>query len=344
VGGGRHLRRAQRLARLGRVEQAGEAFRAAANGHSRDFRVHVQRACFEADQDHPAQALEAVQKAEELAPNHPVPRLFHGYLLCRFQQFEQAEAILRALSKSAGENRMASTCLAWAKLGQDRIAEALPALAWNRRTDNLEALSHLMVLVEQRLRAQEPNREPTPAPERGGLLRAEKMTEYWSAKKCLKAGVGLVEDGFNREAMPYLERALAKSPTIRFGHIYLGCARFECGKYREALSVLGCVPDDDSLKGIARFYEGAALYRLGRYPGAAERLAQARDFDVLGYEEWLNYYAGLVHVAAEQLVAAAKCFAVVIDSEGGFLSERLAALGNCPPVIGRTGDENGEPV
>jgi tetratricopeptide (TPR) repeat protein len=342
MGGGRHLRRAQRLARQGRTEPAREKFRAAAERRPRDFRVHLQRARFEADQDHPSLALEAIRKAEALAPNHPVPRLFHGYLLCRFQRFDQAEAILRALSKAMSGNRMASTCLAWTRLGQGRIPEALPALAWNRRTDNLEALSHLMVLVEQMLRARQPNREPTPAPERGGLLRAEKMTEYWSAKQCLKAGVSLVEDGFNREAIPYLERALAKSPAIRFGHIYLGCARFETGKYAEALSVLGCIPDDDPLKGIARFYEGAALYRLGRYPEAAEHLALARNFDIFGYEEWLSYYTGLVHMAMEQLVAAATCFARVIDSEASFLSERLEALRACPPVTGRAEANNGE--
>ena len=85
----------------------------------------------------------------------------------------------------------------------------------------------------------------------------------------LHRAVMLVEDGAFQQAVPLLERVIAREPGIHIAQMNLGVARARLRQYKAALPPLRKAVELQPDIMLARYEFGVALYETGDLPGAA---------------------------------------------------------------------------
>jgi tetratricopeptide (TPR) repeat protein len=321
------LRRGQKLARAGKLDEALAAFDRA--GEATDYRLHLHHALTLASAGRTDEAWKKSAQAVEAAPEDVVPMAFHAYLLLRNGRLDDATATLKRARELPAENPLVPSLEAACDVLAGQVAEGCSKLLAGPVTDNLNVLGWILATVEAALfrtvgvRAAE-GTVPPETERRGDAAPDSDEVARLSPKRCLSRGEKAIESGRPHQAVAYLERAAAALPEEMSCQTMYGAALFECEQFEASEATLAKVPSDSPMAGVAQFYRAAASYRLGRYETALELLdTLPMKGDVFFYQEWFDYIRAMALVALGRTDAAVKHLAAFIDIEPETVERRL---------------------
>ncbi|MFW6158149.1 MAG: tetratricopeptide repeat protein, partial [Planctomycetota bacterium] len=205
------LRRAQKLERSGRLDEALAAFE---ESDSDDPRLQVQHALALGRADRGEDAVRKIQRARSADPDHPVPALFGAYLALRFGKPDAAGEALRRAEELAPQNPIAPTLRAAEAIVRGGVREGCEALLAGPVTDNLEVLGWVLARVEAELLRAVGSDSGAIPPEPETPRRDEPPDDLSgvSAAKCMRRGERLLETGRPKSAAAYLARAMENKP------------------------------------------------------------------------------------------------------------------------------------
>jgi tetratricopeptide (TPR) repeat protein len=321
----RALRRGQKRARAGKLDEALEAF--ATPGDTADVRLLTQHALALARAGRSSAALDKIAQAAASAPKDPVPAIFRAYLLLRSGRSEEAAAELERARGLAPDNPVLATLSAVCDILEGHPAAGCRQLLEGPVTDNGEVIAWTLAVVEGRIHeavGTDSGAVP-PEPEKPDPKDAppEALPEL-SADAAARRGRKLLEEGRPNAALPYVARATAQAPDEAEHHAMYGAALFETGHFEEAEAELARAPEDGPLVGVAGFYRAANAYRLGRHEAALELLDEVPLVgDAFFYREWCEYVRGMALVALGRTDEAAPYLATFIDAEPEVVERRL---------------------
>ncbi len=332
------LRRGQRLARSGKLDDALAAFDAARD--SGDPRLVIQHALTLARAGRGDAALEVVSRATAAAPGDAVAAMFHAYLLLRLGRTMDAGSELERAAKHSPTNPTIRSLAAARDILSGCVAEGCRKLLTGPRTENLDILAWILALVEQKLFEVRGTDTGALPPEPADAAKPEAVSEPapgLSADACAKRGRKLLEANKPKAAAKYLARAAELRPDDADVRAMLGAALFEAGEFSRAAAELAAAPQKGPLAGVAQFYRAAAAYRLERFD---ETLALLDTISLTGdgffYKEWCSYVRGMTLAALGRVDEAAEHLAAFIDVEPDVVERRLtkavqllAEVGTC---------------
>ena len=324
IGPCRALRRGQRLAHAGEIEQSLAVFDAAAA--CADYRLLVQHALVLAGAGQTGAALAKTAEAAAAAPGDAVPAMFHACLLLRAGCADAAEAELTRAKRLSPENPIVSTLSAALDLFRGRTAEACRKLLDGPLTDNLEILGWILAVVERKIfEAVGPDSGALPPSEEHNSSDAVPDTiPELSAAASARRGRSFLESGKPKSALKYLAHAAELRPDDPESRSMYGAALFEAGEFEQAEAELARVPARSPFSGVAQFYRAANAWRLGRYETAIELVdTLPRMGDVVLYREWFDYIRAMALIALGRVDQAGPHLAAFIDAEPSLVARRL---------------------
>lgn len=330
------LRRAQKLERRGRVDDALATFEESDSG---DPRLLVQHALALARAGRGEEAVRKIDRARAAAPDDAVPALFAAHLTLRFGEGDAAGDALRRAEELAPRNPIVPTLRAAEAIVRGQVREGCEALLAGPVTDNLEILGWVLARVESELFKAVGSDSGAVPPEPETPRRDEPPDDLSgvSVAKCMRRGERLLETGRPKSAAAHLARAMEKKPDAPALRVLYGAALAESGRFQEADAQLRQVPSDSPLGDVGQLYRAAVAYRLGQYDTALELLdTLPTGGDVFLYQEWCDYIRGMILVALGRTGEAAGHLARFLDVEPGLLDRRL---GKAIDILGKQKEE-----
>jgi len=320
----RLLRRGQRLARAGRIDEAATAFASA--GKVADARLPLQHALALARAGHTDAALEASAAAVAAAPDDGVPAAFNGYLLLRAGQLERGAAEAARAAELAPANAIPPTLSATLDILRGDVVAGCRKLLDGTATDNLEILGWVLALVERAIHERVGTDSGAIPPEEESKEKpgdAADPPAGKSARWIARRGEKLLECGRPNAGARFLARAVELAPDNADHRAAYGAALFEACEFERAESELAKAPTDGLVAGVAQFYRAANAYRLGRHEQALELLdTLPLTGDAVLYQEWFDYVRGMALVALGRTDEAAVPLAAFLDTEPDLLERR----------------------
>jgi len=322
----RALRRGQKLARRGRLDDALAAFDAAGDvGHPPFL---VQHALALAGAGRLEAAVEKAAKAAAADPDDAVPAAFHAYLLLRAGRLAAARAELGRAESLGTRNPLVRSLRAALALLRGEVRDGCRGLLGGPLTDNLDVLGWTLGVLERKLFERAGANTGALPPESDLDRESDELPRTLpqrSARACARKGKKRLETGRPNGAAAFLGRAVSLAPENAEYRTMYGAALFEAGDFERAESELAAVPQEDAAAGVAQFYRAANAYRLGRYEQAMELLnTLPMSGDAFLYQEWFDYVRGMALVALDRTDEAAPHLAAFLATDPALMPRRLA--------------------
>ncbi|PLZ04312.1 hypothetical protein CY652_01160 [Burkholderia sp. WAC0059] len=272
----------------------------------------------------PAEALDKLQRALAVAPNHPRYRFALGQTLMLLQRFDDAVALYRQLlAEDDGAAHIWSALAgAWQAQGQWRAAADAWRAAAGRDATSVDAWNNLGNC--HRLLG-EPDAAQT-------AYRRALAVQPDDANALTNLGTLLQAQGRGSEAVGLLRAAVAAAPDASVNLVNLGVALCGLGQFDEAVQALERASALDPRFAQAAYNLGLALQGLGRLDEARQQYLRALALD----SRHASAANNLGNVCRElgEFGDAAQAFEAAMRIQPGFVVARNNAA-NLKRALGR---------